>query len=237
MPKLLVYIILILLTVAMIPPALIARARTSTTDNPRIHFVQDMDNQSRFRAQHASPLFADGRAMRPPVAGTVARGELDDDVHFERGVVQGPGGGGWASTFPAEVDVTVDFVRYGRERFEIFCTPCHGYAGFGDGAVHARAMQLVANPLISNGTTWVAPKSVHDADVRDQPVGQLYNSITNGVRTMAGYAAQIPTRDRWAIVAYVKTLQRSQNARPQDVPESVRRSLKVIDLVPREDES
>lgn len=233
MPKAFVYGALILLTLALIPPALIARARTRQTENRRIHFIQDMDNQSRFRAQHTNPMFADGRAMRPLVPGAVARGEAGEDVHYEHGVVH-DGGGGWAATFPAAVDVTMDFVRHGRERFEIYCTPCHGQAGYGDGIIHRRAMELVANPQISAGTTWVAPKSLHDADVRDQPPGQVFNTVSNGVRNMSGYAAQIPTADRWAIVAYVKALQRSQNARPTDVPPNVRRNLKVIDLVPEE---
>jgi mono/diheme cytochrome c family protein len=101
----------------------------------------------------------------------------------------------------------------GQQRFNIYCSACHGYAGFGDGAVNQRAMELVANaagPV--NGTQWVAAKSLHDETTRNQPVGQLFNTITHGIRNMAGYGAQIPTQDRWAIAAYVKALQLSQDA-------------------------
>jgi mono/diheme cytochrome c family protein len=105
----------------------------------------------------------------------------------------------------------------GRQRFDIYCSACHGYAGFGDGAVNQRAMELVTNangPV--NGTQWVAAKSLHDETTRNQPVGQLFNTITHGIRNMAGYASQIPVEDRWAIAAYVKALQLSQDAAAAD---------------------
>ncbi len=206
MPKAIIYITLILITAAAVPPALIAQARAVHSSKPRIHFVQDMDNQPRYEAQHANPLFADGRGMRPPVAGAVARGQLGEDDHFERGIVADQ----WAENFPARVPVTMDLMYRGRERFGIYCQPCHGAAGYGDGMVNVRAMELVN--LGTNGTVWVQPKSLHDDDIREQSVGLLFNSITNGVRTMPPYGPQIPVADRWAIVAYVKALQRSQNA-------------------------
>jgi mono/diheme cytochrome c family protein len=165
-----------------------------------------MDNQPKFRAQHASALFADGRAMRIQVEGTVARGQLQEDGHYYLGVVNDA----WAATFPGQVRVDVPFLERGRERFDIYCLPCHGAAGYGDGMINKRAMELVNQGV--NGTIWVQPKSIHDADIREQPVGQIYNSITNGVRTMPAYGSQIPVADRWAIVAYVRALQRSQNA-------------------------
>ena len=206
MPKIIIIIALIMLTAAAVPPALIAQARAVRSKKPRIHLVQDMDNQPRFEAQHANALFADGRAMRPPVAGTVARGELRADDHLYRGI----SGGEWATTFPATIDVTMQLMERGRQRFNIYCQPCHGAAGYGDGIVNKRAMELLN--LGTNGTTWVAPKSIHEQLIREQPIGQLYNSITNGVRNMPPYGPQIPVADRWAIVAYVKALQRSQNA-------------------------
>jgi mono/diheme cytochrome c family protein len=206
MPKIIITIALIMLTAAAIPPALIAQARAVRSKKPRIHLVQDMDNQPRFEAQHANALFADGRAMRPPVEGTVARGELRADDHLYRGI----SGGAWATTFPATIDVTMQLMERGRQRFNIYCQPCHGAAGYGDGIVNKRAMELLN--LGTNGTTWVAPKSIHEQQIREQPIGQLYNSITNGVRNMPPYGPQIPVADRWAIVAYVKALQRSQNA-------------------------
>ncbi len=211
MPKGFIYAAIILLCIAMIPPALIAQFRATRSPLPRVHLVQDMDNQPRYEAQHANPLFADGRAMRPPVPGTVARGQLREDDHFERGVVNGA----WATTFPQRVPVTMDLLRRGQDRFNIYCRPCHGAAGYGDGMVNKRAMELMN--LGTNGTTWVQPKSLHEQQIREQPVGQVFNSISNGVRNMPPYAAQIPTADRWAIVSYVRALQRSQTANPSDV--------------------
>jgi mono/diheme cytochrome c family protein len=189
-----------------------------------------MDNQNRLNPQAASPMFEevpiflDGRAMRPEVAGTVARGELRESDHYDRGLV----GEAWAAAFPPQVTVDLGLLARGRERFEIYCTPCHGQAGYGDGVVHQRAMLLLNTPVISNGTSWVPPKSLHDADIRDQPVGQVFNTVSNGIRNMAGYAAQIPVADRWAIVAYVEALQRSQFARPGDVPDPA--SLPVFQI-------
>ncbi len=118
MSKVVIFIV-VLVVVAMIPPALIARSRAVNSSQTRIHLVQDMDNQPKFRAQHANPLFADGRAMRPPVPGTVARGRLAEDAHFNRGISNGQ----WATTFPAQVPVTLYLVLRGRERFNIYCHP------------------------------------------------------------------------------------------------------------------
>jgi mono/diheme cytochrome c family protein len=238
MPKILIYLGVIAIVLAMVPPALIARARTAKTAARRIHFIQDMDNQARFRAQHANELFADGRAARPPVAGTVARGSDPVDTHFHTGVVTAatPDGRAWATTLPRRVERTMETLLRGQERFGIYCAPCHGASGYGDGPVHVRANTLMNNPAIGNGTTWVQPKSIHEATIREQPIGQVFNTITNGIRNMAGYASQIPADDRWAIAAYVKALQRSQNARPDDVPAGVRTGLEPIDLIPVEEE-
>ncbi len=210
----------ILVTLAAVPFALVARVRAVPSDKPRIHIIQDMDNQPKYRAQHESPLFADGRAMRPPVAGTVARGGLEDDDHYFRGIVSGQ----WAASFPRQVPPTMELMARGRDRFEIYCLPCHGAAGYGDGMVNRRAMELVNRNV--NGTTWVQPKSLHEEQIRTQPPGQIFNSITNGIRNMPAYAPQIPVADRWAIVAYVKALQRSQNARTEDLTPQERAQLR-----------
>lgn len=221
MTKWFVSISLLLVCLAMIPPALIARQRAVTFTKPRIHIIQDMDAQLKFKAQNPNTLFNDGRSMRPPLEGVIARGDLMEDAHFYKGVVNDE----WAATFPARIPVTLDLVRRGQERFNIYCQPCHGIAGYGDGIVNQRAMRLMDAPLLGNGTTWVQPKSVHEEAIREQPVGQIFNSITNGVRNMSGYASQVPTADRWAIVAYVKALQRSQHARETDVSERERAGL------------
>ena len=187
MSKIAIIITTILIALGSIPFALAAMARAVPSSHTRIHIIQDMDNQPKFRAQHANPLFADGRAMRPVVAGTVAQGQLEADDHYNRGVVDND----WATTFPPQVQVNLDLVYRGQDRFNIYCTPCHGYAGYGDGMINQRAMDLVNLGL--NGTTWVQPKNMHEQLIREQPVGQTFNTITNGVRNMSGYAAQIPT--------------------------------------------
>jgi len=231
-PKPLVYVGVTLASLALLPPAIVARVRAMPSDRPRVHLVQDMDNQSKYKAQAASTIFADGRAMRPPVAGAIARGSLPGDDHVELGWA----GGAWTTTFPREVTVNMAFLERGRERFNIYCTPCHGAAGYGDGMVSVRAMELVNNPAIGNGTAWVQPKNIHEPEIRVQPVGQVYNTITNGIRTMAGYGSQIPILDRWAIAGYVKALQRSQSATTADVPGGRADALELRDLRPVEGE-
>ncbi len=221
MPKSLIYITFILVLLAMLPPAIIARQRAVTFTKPRIHIIQDMDDQIKIKAQNTSLLFNDGRGNRPPVEGVIARGELMADEHFYQGVENGA----WATTFPRQITVDMGLLRRGQERFGIYCQPCHGTAGYGDGIVNRRAMQLMDSPLLGNGTTWVQPKNMHEQAIREQPIGQTFNSITNGVRTMSSYAAQIPVEDRWAIVAYVKALQRSQHAQLSDLTPQEQSSL------------
>lgn len=209
LPRILVYVLLIGGCLALIPPLVFARMRATPSPNRPIHIFYDMDFQPKFKAQAPNPLFADGRAMRAPVEGTVARGESYVDTHLYEGVSVG----GWATTLPSSMAMDEATLARGHQRFDIYCSACHGYAGFGDGAVNQRAMELVANangPV--NGTQWVAAKSLHDETTRNQPMGQLFNTITHGIRNMAGYGAQIPTQDRWAIAAYVKALQLSQDA-------------------------
>jgi mono/diheme cytochrome c family protein len=198
---------------ALIPPLVFARMRAVPSPNRPIHIFYDMDFQPKFKTQVGNPLFADGRAMRPPVEGTVARGESYVDTHMYEGV----SGGQWATTMPAPMKLDAATLARGRQRYDIYCSACHGYAGFGDGAVNQRAMELVTNasgPV--NGTQWVAAKSLHDDTTRNQPVGQLFNTITHGIRNMAGYASQVTVEDRWAIAAYVKALQLSQDAAAAD---------------------
>ncbi len=207
-----------------LPPAIIARTRATPDPNRAVHIFFDMDFQPKFKAQSNNPLFADGRSQRYAVAGTVAQGETKLDTHFNEGVAEGQ----WAASLPAGMTMSKEFLARGQQRFNIYCTPCHGFAGFGDGTVNARAMALMANndgPV--DGSTWVQAKSLHDPLVRVHPLGMLFNVATNGIRTMAGYGTQISTEDRWAIAAYVKALQLSQDATLQDVPPELRGSLKA----------
>ena len=230
MPKSIIYILLVMTILAMIPPAIIARSRAVPNDRRRIHFIQDMDNQPKFRAQHAAQsLFADGRAMRPPVQNTVSRGRLGDDEHYNRGVVRDQAGQvAWATTFPSQVTVDMNLMRRGQEEFNIYCRPCHGDSGYGDGIVNKRANELMMTGV--NGTTWVQPKNLHEPLIREQPPGQIFNTITHGIRTMGPYESQISVQDRWAVVAYVKALQRSQHAKIEDLPPDQRENLPLVEL-------
>ncbi|MFM7260714.1 MAG: c-type cytochrome [bacterium] len=206
-----------------IPPVVIARVRATPDENRAVHIFFDMDFQPKFKPQSENPLFADGRAQRYAVAGTVAQGETMLDSHRYEGAVDGK----WADTLPAGLSMSSEFLARGQQRYNIYCSVCHGYAGWGDGTVNKRAMELMANsegPV--QGTSWVQAKSLHDPLVREHPIGMVFNIATNGIRNMAGYGAQIDLEDRWAIAAYVKALQLSQNASLQDVPPELRDNLK-----------
>jgi len=213
---------------ALIPLLIIVMARSSKSESPRWHIIQDMDNQERYKAQQAMPLFADGRSMRPVVAGTVARGAefLQEDEHFFRGLVDAQ----LATSFPPR-DPTRDeplivddaFLRRGQERFNIVCAQCHGRDGIGQGLVNQRGLELTGD----RGGAWVQATNMHDAEPRGRAHGHLFNTITNGIRTMPAYGDRIPERDRWAIVAYVRALQRARNARESDFPPDVLRELEA----------
>ncbi|MFO0893797.1 MAG: cytochrome c [Phycisphaerales bacterium] len=223
MPRVLVYGGLLVVLLLLIPPAVVARVRAAPSPNQPVRIIQDMAFQSKFKPQSVNPAFADLRAMRPPVVGAVARGETYTDSHLYDGVVNGA----WAAMTPAELPLTMELLERGRARFDIYCAVCHGYSGGGNGTVNQRAMELVSNvngPV--NDTQWVQAKNlVQDETVTVQPMGQIFHTITHGIRNMAGYASQVPVNDRWAIAAYVKALQRSQNARPDDVPADRRATL------------
>jgi len=205
--------LLTLTAVALIPVVLIARARTSNSAVPRVELIQNMDDQPKHKAQAANPLFADGRAMRAPVRGTVARGELREDDHFYRGSVDEK----WATELPMKL--TPELMNRGQERYDIFCSPCHGLTGHGDGMIAQRADELEMG-------TWTPPSSFHTELTRERADGWLFNTITNGVRNMPAYGSQIPEADRWAIVAYMRALQRSQNASLDEVPPGERAKLR-----------
>lgn len=166
---------------------------------------QDMHDPPRYRAQGSSDFFSDGRVNRPVVEGTVARGQLRADTKF----YQGREGGEFVKTLP--VELTKDLVKRGQERYNIYCSPCHGMVGDGEGMVVQRGFRH--------------PPSFHLERMRELPVGHYYDVITNGFGAMSSYASRIPVKDRWAIVAYVRALQLSQNATMQDVPEAERGKL------------
>ena len=166
---------------------------------------QKMAEQPRYEPLEASTFFEDGRASRPLVPGTVAQGQLHDDEHLYTGMV----GGKPAETFPFAI--TKEIMQRGRERFDIFCSPCHGRLGDGHGMIVMRGFP--------------APPSYHIDRLRTAPVGHFFNVITKGFGRMFDYSDRIPAPDRWAIVAYIRALQLSQNARLTDVPEEDRKKL------------
>ena len=212
---------IVVLCLALIPPLWIAKDRRTKSDTPRMHPVRDMDVQPKFKPQAETPLFADGLTMRLPVPGTIASGDLRADDHFYRGLV----GESFATTLPPQLQpVTMALMTRGRERFKIYCTPCHGLVGEGDGIISQRALAREDSP------GWVKPLSLHSQGVREQPVGKIFNTITNGIRTMPAYASQIPPKDRWAIIVYVLALQRSQNALLDDLPPEERQQLELREL-------
>ena len=151
-----------------------------------------MHDQPKFSEYERSTFFADQRSARPPVDGTIAQGQLSEDAHLNTGQV----GGQTATSFPFPVDDAV--MQRGRERFEIFCSPCHGLTGAGDGMIVQRGYRQ--------------PPSFHIERLRQAPPGHVYDVITNGFGAMPDHAALVPVRDRWAIAAYIRALQLSQNA-------------------------
>jgi mono/diheme cytochrome c family protein len=165
---------------------------------------QDMHNQPKMRPLRASSVFADRRSARPLVPGTVARGTLREDTVFYTGKV----GKDFVKEIP--VPVTAALVERGRIEFEIFCSPCHGRTGRGDGMVVQRGFK--------------APPSYHTDRLRQMPIGYFYDVITNGFGAMADYSAQVAPADRWAIAAYVRTLQLSEYA-PVDLVPADKRGL------------
>jgi mono/diheme cytochrome c family protein len=159
---------------------------------------QDMHDQPKYRPFRQSDFFADQRSARPLVQGTVARGSLREDAVYFTGKA--------GSDFVAEIPVKVTpaLLARGQERFQVFCSPCHGRTGRGDGMIVQRGFK--------------APSSFHVDRLRAMPVGYFYDVVTNGFGAMADYSAQVTPADRWAIAAYVRTLQYSQYAPAADVP-------------------
>jgi mono/diheme cytochrome c family protein len=161
----------------------------------------DMDNQPKFKAQSASAFFADGRANRPAPLGTIAQGHLNEDDALVMGK---DASGTLIKSNP--VPVTAALLSRGQERFNINCAACHGRLGDGNGAVKTRSYGALA------------PANLQEPRLREVADGHIFDVITHGIRTMQPLGGNIPVADRWAITAYVRALQRSQNANIKDVP-------------------
>jgi len=289
LPAFLWYAPIIVLPLLLLPPVFLWKSLYETASVPRIHPILDMDIQMRADTQTTSPIFADGRTMRPRIIGTVARGEFSDPILMtgilpdseETPVVflqeedepaeppgdtptgdtdepnqdkpeakqedekqsedpaaqdqpadgdadqepnaEAPADGNaeqppmepepnWVKRIP--VDVTVSMIERGRQRYNIYCSVCHGVAGDGDGLVAQQALNL-------GSPQWVPPTPMHVETVVNQPDGKLFNTITHGIRKMKGYGDQIPAEDRWAIVSYIRALQKTRNGKASEVPDGV----------------
>lgn len=158
---------------------------------------QDMHDQAKYEAFERNDFFDDQRASRPPLPGTVARGQLAEDAAFYRGEAAGA----LVATAPIAMDQAL--LARGRERYDIYCSPCHDRVGTGNGMIVERGYKQ--------------PPSLHEQRLRDAPDGYLFQAITNGFGVMPSYAPQIAVRDRWAIVAYIRALQLSQAATATDL--------------------
>ena len=209
LPKGIIGFIIISTALTLVPLAFIAKARASTSDKPHIHVIPNMDFQPHTGAQDGFAIFADGRSAQPYVAGTIARGvhDLREDSHMYQGIVAGDDGQPeWAESFPKQVSLDMTTMKRGQNRFKIYCAPCHGQSGNGEGVVHARAEAVGA--IADSG--WNQPTNILTAPYAKIPHGQIFNTISYGIRTMPGYRTQLPVEDRWAIAFYVRALQRAE---------------------------
>jgi len=240
---------LLLVLAGLIPAAIVLNMRASFSDLPRWHVFFDMDFQPKKKPQQTTTIFKDGRSMRPQVPGTVSRGQLSQEDPFYLGydplkvsalgldkqifvsatdnapdsLIQPPAGDGgtalnlpWVDKLP--IDASDENIKLGKTKYETYCSACHGYAGYGDGLVAKRASSLAQD-------TWTSPTSLHADRVQKQLVGQIFHTISKGQGKMASYASSITPEERWAVVLYVKALQRSRNAKIEDVPVEQRSSL------------
>lgn len=169
---------------------------------------QDMHDQPRAEPFERSNVFANGSSARPPVPNTVARGMLNEDEHLYTGRLNGEA----ARTFP--FDITEQVLTRGRERYDIYCSPCHGVTGDGNGTIVRKGFP--------------PPPSLHTDDFRFATPGQMFDTITNGSGEMPDYSQEVPAHDRWAIIAYIRALQLSQHADVMTLPQQDRETLQRI---------
>lgn len=166
---------------------------------------RNMYDQARYETLEPSNLFEDGNSMRLPVENTIARGSRANDQAYYSGL----GAGGFVSELP--MPLTEELLMRGQERYNIYCSPCHNFSGNGEGMIVQRG--------------FIQPASFHEQRLREQPLGYFVNAITNGFGRMYRYGYRIPAEDRWAIAAYIRSLQFSQYAPMDVVPEAQRRDL------------
>lgn len=181
------------------------------TRNTPLQVFPDMKKQAKYKPQAASAFFADGRASRRPPAGTVAQGQLNEDEAFTTGIVDGM----YVGKNP--LPITRETLERGRQKFETYCSPCHSRTGGEVGIVGRRS--------IAAGLVWL-PTNLQEPRVKEMTDGEIYSVATNGRRSMHGYKYQVSDHDRWAIVAYVRALQRATSGSLEDVPAELRSELR-----------
>ena len=198
--------------------------RGMRSTQPPIEVFPDMDHQAKYKAQAESKFFADGRADRPIPPGTVPYGRgvgvepnhVFHDASFLRAddfMYAGKAAdGSFARGFPPAIEFNAAFIRRGQNRFTIYCAPCHGALGDGNGITKSYGMAVTP--------------TYHDDRIRTMPEGEIFNTITYGKNTMMSYADKLSPQDRWAVISYVRALQRAHNGRIDDVPEAQRGGLK-----------
>lgn len=177
-----------------------ASCRGQISEKPPIHPNLNMDQQPRVEAQETNEFFQDKRSMRQPVEGTIARGLKKEDTEYYEGV---DNNGDWIAEIP--VEVTKELLYRGQDRYDVYCSVCHGGTGDGNGII------------MTGGYGYVPAPSYHQERLREASDGEIYSAIYNGVRTMPSYASQIKVEDRWAIVAYIRALQASQNVNEDQI--------------------
>ena len=219
------FIAFLLVMVAVVS---LAGFRGSKSALPPIEIFPDMDHQPKYQPQHPSGFFADGRAARKMVDGTVPMGYAMHGSYLQAGAKNGafePAGfanqpdyyntgkfgDSYGDGFP--VEVTSKLLARGQERFNINCAVCHGKAGLANGVASQYGVAAIAN--------------LQDDRIRQMPDGQLFSTITNGKNTMGAYGPQIAIDDRWAIVAYIRALQKSQSVKLAELPEAKQQELQA----------
>ena len=227
-------------TAALLPVFYLWAVSSTTSETPRISLFYDMETQAKAKPQTAFS-FSDGRAMRKNVTGTIARGGLREEVEYLEGytpeinvadsnriqaqfvsdsdnttIPQEEPEPNWVDGFPEQIlklDAELKpFMDRGQQRYNIYCATCHGLAGDGDGLITQRAMSLI------DKNNWILPTNLHSERILKQPNGKLYHTISYGIRKMPGYHTQISPEDRWAIVLYVRALQRTRTATREEIP-------------------
>lgn len=204
-----IHFVLATSVVAFSALALAGCFRGLPSDKPPVHVNPNMDTQEKVKPYAKSEFYDNGASMRQPVGGTIARGDLKQDSLFFFGK-DSRGKLAENNPFP----ITMELLQRGQERYDIFCAPCHGRVGDGRG------------PVVLRGKGMIPPPNFHDQRLIDTADGHFVDVITNGVRNMPTYKHQVSIEDRWAITAYIRALQRSQNARLNDIPADKRNQIR-----------